>query len=171
MHLSFSKKGFTLIEVMVVMAIIAILSTLIVAAVGIISQSARNTKRLSDMRNIQMGLDAYKTKNRRYPSAVGTGGCSGWESGFSGSSTFLSLLKTTGFDPVPVDPTAPANSCTGYRYYRYAAGSYGCTGGAYYVLGITKMEGVTRPHKDSPGWSCSSRNWQNEFDWVTGEYE
>jgi len=30
------------------------------------------------------------------------------------------------------------------------------------------METSGRPHSDSPGWSCSGRDWQTEFDWVTG---
>jgi hypothetical protein len=72
---------------------------------------------------------------------------------------------------VPVDPiNAGLNT---YYYYRYSAGSSGCdpNRGAFYVLGINDMEGGETPHLSSPGWSCPSRNWQVEFDWVTGKFE
>ena len=33
------------------------------------------------------------------------------------------------------------------------------------------METSGNPHPNSPGWICPSRNWQDEFDWVTGAFE
>lgn len=75
-------------------------------------------------------------------------------------------------DNPPVDPTATGD-CAGYRYYRYPGGDWGCDAskGAYYVLGISDLEAISGTHPESPGFQCAGRNWQAEFEWVTGEYE
>jgi prepilin-type N-terminal cleavage/methylation domain-containing protein len=164
----FTKKvAFTLVEVMVVMAIIAVLSVLIIGAISIARRTAQNTKKVGDIKGIMAGLEAYKTKNKRYPTPVGIAACGGWEVGNQNNpGGFLTALNGVGLNPVPTDDTQSAQ-CNGYKYYRYAGGSYGCNGSAFYVLGITSMGGGD----DGPGWSCSGRNWGNEFDWVTGAYE
>ncbi|RJO62017.1 type II secretion system protein [candidate division WS5 bacterium] len=62
-----NRKGFTLIEIVVVMAIIAILATLIVGAIIIVREKSRDTALLNDARIIQSGLDRYYVRNGRYP--------------------------------------------------------------------------------------------------------
>jgi len=52
----------------------------------------------------------------------------------------------------------------------YAAATYGCPAD-FYVLGILDMEKTSGTYKDSPGWTCGSRNWQTEMEWVTGRYK
>lgn len=84
-----NKKGFTLIELLVVIAIIGLLSTLAVVALGSARQKARDSKRLSDLKQIQTALELYYTDNNAYPTAataitlgVGAAAClngSGWQ--------------------------------------------------------------------------------------------
>jgi prepilin-type N-terminal cleavage/methylation domain-containing protein len=63
-----SKKGFTLVELMVVVALILVMATIIMAAVSQARQNTREKKRLSDLANIEFALTLYKEKNRSYPS-------------------------------------------------------------------------------------------------------
>jgi prepilin-type N-terminal cleavage/methylation domain-containing protein len=62
-----NKKGFTLIELLVVIAIIGLLSTLAVVALGSARQKARDSKRLSDLKQVQTALELYFTDNNTYP--------------------------------------------------------------------------------------------------------
>lgn len=111
----------------------------------------------------------------------------GWEtSAREASGEFISALNSGDFgfgSGVPVDPVnnaiedtiteTRANLTYGYYYVRYGAGSYGCdiNRGNFYVLAlaVTGTTGVAR-HPDSPGFSCSGRNWGNEFPWATGGF-
>lgn len=65
-----NKKGFTLIELLVVIAIIGLLSTLAVVALGSAREKARDSKRLSDLKQVQTALELYYTDQGSYPTAV-----------------------------------------------------------------------------------------------------
>ena len=67
-----NKKGFTLIELLVVIAIIGLLSTLAVVALSSARQKARDSKRLSDLKQMQTALELYYTDKTAYP-MTGTG--------------------------------------------------------------------------------------------------
>ncbi|MBU0596567.1 prepilin-type N-terminal cleavage/methylation domain-containing protein [Patescibacteria group bacterium] len=62
-----NKKGFTLIELLVVIAIIGLLSTLAVVALGSAREKARDSKRLSDVKQLQTALELYYTDQNEYP--------------------------------------------------------------------------------------------------------
>ena len=112
--MTMNKKGFTLIELLVVIAIIGLLSTLAVVALGSAREKARDSKRLSDLKQVQTALELYYTDNNAYPTAsavtLGAGsyaclGTSGWgTSGCTGA--YMGL--------VPADPqTSQSYSYTG----------------------------------------------------------
>ncbi len=65
-----NKKGFTLIELLVVIAIIGLLSTLAVVALGSARVKARDSKRLSDLKQVQTALELYYTDKDAYPTAA-----------------------------------------------------------------------------------------------------
>ena len=54
------NQGFTLIEVVVVMAIIAVLAVLIVGAITIARNTAKETVHRSNARTIKAGMEACK---------------------------------------------------------------------------------------------------------------
>ena len=170
-----NNLGFTLIELLVVISIIGFLATASMVVFNSVRMKARDAKRLSDMKQIQSALELYYDSNGSYPGNTDND-CSGWDAGFNGGpgsgDPFIQPLKVGGFIATPGDPTA-TGSCGGYAYYRYSAGNDGCnaSSGAYFVLGVRNMETSGNPHPSSPGWSCPSRNWQTEFDWVIGGFE
>lgn len=160
-------KGFTLIELLVVIAIIGLLASIVLASLSTARTKARDAKRLSDMHQMEVALELYYNSFGRYPDSDNAG-CGGWDS--SGNGTFITPLVSNIFLPTHLlDPTIN-DSCGNYAYYRYPAGSSGCTK-AYYVVGVRDMETSANPYPTSPGWSCPSRNWQGEFDWVDGKFE
>ncbi len=107
-----NKKGFTLIELLVVIAIIGLLSTLAVVALGSARQKARDSKRLSDLKQVQTALELYYTDNNAYPAATAV----------TLGSTSYRCLNTTGWlaqgcsspymGQVPADPQSTGS----YRY-------------------------------------------------------
>jgi len=177
------KKGFTLIELIVVIAIIGILATIGVSSYSNILKSARDTKRLSDVKDVWKALLHYKITNGDTPSTASYGECSAtcgcWDTSSDDkdgdSKPFVDFLVDQGYlDISPTDPTEKtASGCGNYDYYTYSAGSYSCDAskGTFMVLGIRNLETSGRPHPDSPGWACGTRDWKTEFDWVIGQYQ
>lgn len=178
------SRGFTIVELLIIIVIIGILSALALATYSNTQAKARDSQRLSDMKTIEKGLRTYGSINNRFPTASGIHP-GAWEASSDTPGTFLSDLVTGKFlATVPVDPI---NTTTGgdseggvhYNYYRYdpvnipAHQNYGCPlgKGAFVVLIVLNMEATTGPHPDSPGFACTNRNWQNEGEWVMGMYE
>lgn len=62
-----NRSGFTLIEMLVVVAIIGLLSSVVVVGVGTARKQARDTRRISDIRQIQNALENYYSTNNAYP--------------------------------------------------------------------------------------------------------
>ena len=65
------KKGFSLVELLVVITIIAILSVVAYTAVGGQTIKARNSKRMEDLTAIQQALEIYAiANNNKYPDSL-----------------------------------------------------------------------------------------------------
>ena len=64
-----TKKGFTLIELLVVIAIIGILSTLAVVSLQNARKSARDAKRIADVKQMQTALELYFNDWQTYPTS------------------------------------------------------------------------------------------------------
>lgn len=166
------KKGFTLIELLVVISIIGLLSSVVLASLDSANKKGRDAKRISEMKSIMTALELYYNDHGRYPTSD-RDGCGGWDVA-NKNYDLLNKGELDGYISGSPKDTVATNNCSGYRYYRYPAGSYNCgsiKNEEFYVLGVTDMESSGRPHPSSPGWRCPSRNWQNEMDWVTGSFE
>lgn len=69
-----NKKGFSLVELLVVITIIAILSVVAYTAVGGQTVKARDSKRKQDLNTIQQALEIYFAEMGTYPNAPLTNG-------------------------------------------------------------------------------------------------
>jgi len=68
-----NKKGFTLIELVVVMAIIAVLAALMVTAIVAARKAATNTQITGNAKTIETALETFSTKfSGSYPNTSGT---------------------------------------------------------------------------------------------------
>lgn len=167
-------KSFTLIELLIVIAILGILFGILFVNLGENPlKKARDTQRLGNIYEIEKALSFYLINNIDWPLGGGSG-CGGWMESKDGN--FIPWLQGNEyFFSVPVDPINNGDCASGfnYRFYVYSAGEHNCdiSKGKYYVLGVNDMETSGNPHPNSPGWSCPNRNWQDEFDWVTGAFE
>ncbi|OGH07960.1 MAG: hypothetical protein A2W22_06860 [Candidatus Levybacteria bacterium RBG_16_35_11] len=67
-----NKKGFTLLELIIVIAVIAIISTVVMTAVNPIAQfqKANDGRIKSDLAQLQRALESYYEDNGRYPTSV-----------------------------------------------------------------------------------------------------
>lgn len=160
------SRGFTLVELLVVIVVIAVLAAITVVAYRGIQGRARDAERVQDVNAIVKALEVYKAQNGSYPEEQ----ASGWEESDAYPKTFINALVTRGVvNQVPVDPKNVSPSV--YAYYLYAGGSYGCdaTRGNYYVLVVRRGETGTTS-LDSPGFKCSGRDWSSEGWYVTGAY-
>ena len=69
-----NKLGFTLLELLVVIFIIGVLSTMAIVALQSARKSARDAKRVSDIRQMQTALELYFHDWQEYPSSMTAGG-------------------------------------------------------------------------------------------------
>ncbi len=165
------KRGFTLIELLVVIAIIGLLSSIVLASLSTARKKARDAVRFSDIHQLQIALDLYFQTNGRYPDTDDLVSCGGWAVGNQSKPLLSGILNPTYLGAPLRDPTSTGN-CGSYSYYRYPAGNAGCdpNRGAYYIIGVN-FETYPGVVPSSPGFSCPSRNWQLEFQYVVGKYE
>ena len=110
------KKGFTLIEILVVTTIIVLLTSAAAVTYSQFSKSSRDARRKTDLEQVKAALEIYRSNNDTYP--VGN-----WSN--------LSVLTTTYIQSLPTDPKSASYS----YYYSGTADDY--TIGAYLESGVT----------------------------------
>ncbi len=122
------KRGFTLIEILIVVAIIAILASVVLIGLGPVQRQGRDARRISDLQQVQNGLELYYAKCGYYPGgAQPTSPCSAFRQISTWDDVKTALTGSTiGIQILPNDPTAGKN-------YIYATDANGTS----YVLGAS----------------------------------
>lgn len=118
------KRGFTLIELLVVIAIIGVLASIVLASLNTARQKARDTRRITDVKQIQLALEFFfdGVGGGQYPEAkapvcthTGTA---------SGNALGLEVLEINNYMPkVPRDPNSNVTTGMCYRYAALTTGS------------------------------------------------
>jgi prepilin-type N-terminal cleavage/methylation domain-containing protein len=110
-----NKKGFTLIELLVVIAIIGILSSVVLASLNSARVKARDSKRITTIRQLQTALALYYDTNGSYPPASWANDCSGGTS----FQTALQPLVSSGYiSNISTDPNFPSVAWPQCFYYQ-----------------------------------------------------
>ena len=118
-----TKKGFSLIELIIVISLLAILTTIGFSSYRNQTRNARDTRRKADMESIRVALEFFKSNNEYYPNN-------------------LTLLVTQNYmQSIPIPPTPPVGGS-----YLYTPSPAGCTATSTcttYSLRVTLESGGT----------------------------
>lgn len=130
-----NRKGFTLIEILVVVAIIAILTGSVLVGLGPAQRQGRDARRIGDLRQVQNALELYFAKCGYYPGGAQAGACGAYASIGNDWAALQGALtgSVIGVNSVPNDPSS------GKRYIYGADGT-----GTSYLLEAT-LEDTNNP--------------------------
>ncbi len=128
MRMNSSHKGFTLIELMVVIALIAVLSSIVISVLSGAQRDAKDKRRIADIQQLQKALELYHIDHQGYPKeSEGANGNIGTNEVFRAA--IAPYLSGTPLDPINDEV-----------YYYYYDGSHQCENRTYAVLFARQME-------------------------------
>lgn len=108
-----NRKGFTLVELLVVISIISILVGMMGVAFNTQRAAARDTKRVAEVDALRKALEFFYTDNERYPSSGG-----GHWICMEESASFISDMENY-LSMIPSDPLYPTEYEAGKKYCFY----------------------------------------------------
>lgn len=123
------KSGFTLVEILIVIFIISLLSSIVLVGLGSFRARGRDARRIADLHSMQNALELYFSNQGVYPNAT-VNSQAGWLA-------LGDVLKSAGIgvNSVPNDPASAAG-----KYYSYGISSDGLN----YVLAAV-LEDANNP--------------------------
>ena len=152
-----SRSGFTIIELLIVIVVIAILAAITVIAYNGIQKRARDSQRKSDMALLQKALEMYYLDNGKFPASTGavspngswsSSGDSSWENLTTALKPYISSLR---YDPINTANVTSADAAlynantTKFNYSYYSGNSSYCSSAPrdkqMYIIGY-RMEGA-----------------------------
>lgn len=142
------KQGFTLVELLIVIVIIAILAAITVVSYNGVQNRALDARRAADMTNIKQALMSYDAVHAGIPkvASYSSTNYSGWDSSIN--SQWLSFLQSDN-GKMPVDPVntvassnPPGTGSMSYFYYCYSAGTGPLPASDNVRIGYHKADGT-----------------------------
>ncbi|PID30992.1 hypothetical protein CR983_02345 [Candidatus Saccharibacteria bacterium] len=138
-------RGFTIVELLVVIVVISILASIGTVLYGDTQRRARDEKRLADIELLQNALEQYRSDHGSFPLENPNPGIDGWE--VSTDQTFMQSLAPYLGEKKVTPPVS--NSTSLYRYRQFSAGEQGCPSGygqfyAIWVQGMETQDSMTR---------------------------
>lgn len=153
-----SKSGFTIVELLIVVVIIAILAAITIAAYNGIQQRARDIQRKQDVATIKKALEMYYTDNGSCPTSSCDASCptpkkinAAWSTTSDGAwSVLAAQLVPKYISKMPVDPQASTDTNAaiygGYNYDYVLPGWCGKATAQIYAL-TYKLEGEAQKNE------------------------
>lgn len=155
------QRGFTIVELLIVIVVIAIIAAISIVAYSGIQQRGRDAQRQSDIATITKALEMYYLDEGRFPPGLGSTTInSGWSTTADASWVNLrNALVPKYLSSLPADPisTPGANVQGGgynYAYFADNSGYYCSTTPAQTYILIYRFE--TMPRKDTLIGNCST---------------
>ena len=149
-------SSFTLVEMLVVVAVVGILASALLVSLGGSRAKARDARRISDLREVQNALELYYDREEKYPKISNPGSESSWEE-------LKTALKNAGITShIPDDPINEGD-------YKYVYANCGVNNNQEYML-RAKLEkysfvlsndidnGDTYCSQNSPSLDCGSND-------------
>lgn len=136
------KQGFTLIEVLVAVTIIAVLISIGVVSYGSVNRRSRDAKRKGDVEQMRSAMEMYRADTGYYPN-LGSGS---WADASGLSTTLVSTY-------LPAIPSDPKSAQT----YRYKATNL--SGGNYYGYCLSAVLESEDPNDTCTPDTISSHNY------------
>ncbi len=157
---SMRKRGFTLVELLLVIAVIGLLAGLIAVNLNRARAKSRDAKRRSDLNQIKTAVEGMYDDNRTYAvSGTGSGGGSQglFNYDYDGTSMTLKsiaqgLIEENYLSAEPMDPIAGRNpSNPDHNGYMYYTGTGGFTQNYLIFARLEKLN-----DSDGDGWDDAS---------------
>lgn len=118
------RRAFTLVELLVVISIIGLLSTIAVVSLGSARVQARNAKRISDIKQLGTAFMLGYESNQSWP--LSTGACVS-ATCYGGYSVVVAVPAVDSFFTTyitkPIDPANSTRGYGGYVYEQFAGGA------------------------------------------------
>jgi len=156
------RAGFSLIEVLVVMAIIGLMASLIAVNLTRSNRLSRDARRKNDIAELRKAIKLYFEANRRFPANTDDDG-GGWDDSSDG--VFLQPLVEGGFIKTAVfDPRNTGEFR--YSYQLFEENTTSC-GTEFYILGARSFEEEEKvfANANCPG----GLDWDIMFDYLIQE--
>jgi len=119
------NKGFTVVEMLVIITIIGIISSVVLVSISSFRANARDVVRYSDLENVQLALHLYHDKNGSYPSTGGdwwtvcTNGLDPTARDTSGANGYIPNLAPAYTAVLPTDPLGCVQGSDGGVFHGY----------------------------------------------------
>jgi prepilin-type N-terminal cleavage/methylation domain-containing protein len=148
-----AQKGFTIIELLIVIAIIAILALLVLNNFQGAQAKARDQQRTTDINNIHSKLEEFYNERNYYPSGLsltGTNALTGMDEGSlkdpqGGDAPATSQVADATAADAAAGPTGDTVGTAGYSYITYPTGcADNCTG--YRLKAFIEKSSTTTPN-------------------------
>jgi prepilin-type N-terminal cleavage/methylation domain-containing protein len=112
-------RGFTLIELLIVIAIVGVLSTVVLASLNSARAKARDSARISNVKEVQKALAIFHSDYGSYPVSANNGNWAGNGSDYgslsnTGVNGYIPNLAPTYIKELPIDPNQ--TNANGYIY-------------------------------------------------------
>jgi prepilin-type N-terminal cleavage/methylation domain-containing protein len=167
------QKAFTLIELLIVIAIIGLLASIVLVSLNSARSKARDAKRKADLRNMTTALEFYYNEYGVYPPFRASNTCGGSRPDFATSycsdsnwlSTDANLLNYV--SRLPRDPinSLGQDDSPWWQAYTY---TYGVTAdGKFYDL-LGELENTSDPDRCAVRQWISVAVWPNSVCWSSG---
>lgn len=125
---TFLPRGFTLVELVIVIALIGMLFSIVATLLSDAQRSARDKRRISDVTQLQRALELYYTDHQAYPKE---------SEGANGDTAANAVLKAALAPYLSGTPKDPFNNSTFFYYYD---GKHRCGIKDYAVIFVRQVE-------------------------------